>query len=48
MNTFFGTRPIRALHIIYSGFGGLGTYIMEFVRCDEEKLYKNAVLFYFK
>jgi glycosyltransferase involved in cell wall biosynthesis len=38
--------PIRVLHLLYGGMGGLSSYLMEFVRSDHNRRFENAVLYY--
>lgn len=42
----FNRTPLRALHLLYGGMGGLSSYLMEFVRSDQDRLFENAVLYY--
>lgn len=37
---------IRILHLVYSGQGGLGSYLMNFVRSDYNGLFLHHVVFY--
>jgi glycosyltransferase involved in cell wall biosynthesis len=38
--------PIRVLHLLYGGMGGLSSYLMEFVRSDQDRRFENAVLYF--
>lgn len=40
------TDPIKLLHVLYSGQGGLGTYFMEFVASDDNRRFAHQAVFY--
>lgn len=39
-------QPLRLLHVLYSGQGGLGTYFLEFVASDKNKRFAHSAVFY--
>jgi hypothetical protein len=39
-------KPLRVLHLLYGGMGGLSSYLMEFVRSDRARRFENAVLYF--
>jgi len=39
-------QPLRLLHILYGGQGGLGTYFLEFVASDTKKRFAHSAVFY--
>jgi glycosyltransferase involved in cell wall biosynthesis len=39
-------QPLRLLHVLYSGKGGLGTYFLEFVASDENRRFVHSAVFY--
>ncbi len=52
MNTFDPSEqaspahPLRLLHVLYSGKGGLGTYFLELVASDENRRFAHSAVFY--
>jgi glycosyltransferase involved in cell wall biosynthesis len=40
------SEPIKLLHVLYSGQGGLGTYFMELVASDENRRFAHQAVFY--
>ncbi len=39
-------HPLRVVHVLYGGMGGLSSSFMEFVRSDRDRLFENSVLYY--
>ena len=39
-------RPLRLLHVLYGGQGGLGTYFLEFVASDKNHRFAHTAVFY--
>jgi len=40
------TQPLRLLHVLYSGKGGLGTYFLELVQSDRNARFAHRAVFY--
>lgn len=40
------SEPLRLLHVLYSGKGGLGTYFMELVASDKNERFAHSAVFY--
>lgn len=40
------SQPLRLLHVLYSGQGGLGTYFLEFVASDKNRRFAHSAVFY--
>jgi glycosyltransferase involved in cell wall biosynthesis len=38
--------PLRLLHVLYSGKGGLGTYFLELVESDRNERFSHSAIFY--
>ena len=39
-------EPLRLLHVLYGGMGGIGAYFMEFVTSDRHERFRHEALFY--